>query len=58
MPELIIFEPDYLIDITTIASCFESYAESPYVNMVNRLKPQANTVHRPLIQSRCYLRAH
>ena len=45
MPELIIFEPDYLIDITTIASCFESYAESPYVNMVNRLKPQANTVH-------------
>ena len=45
MPELIIYEPDYLIDITTIASCFETYAESPYVNMVNRLKPQANTVH-------------
>ena len=45
MPELIIFEPDYLIDITTIASCFESYAESPYVNLVNRLKPQANTMH-------------
>ena len=38
MPELIIYEPDYLIDITTIASCFESYAESPYVNMVNRLR--------------------
>ena len=45
LPELIIFEPDYLIDITTIASCFESYAESPFVNMVNKLKPQANTVH-------------
>lgn len=45
MPELIIYEPDYLIDITTIASCFETYAESPYVNMVNRMKPQANTVH-------------
>ena len=45
MPELIIFEPDYLIDITTIASCFETYAESPFVNMVNKLKPQANTVH-------------
>ena len=45
MPELIIFEPDYLIDITTIASCFESYAESPYVNLVNRLKPQPNTMH-------------
>ena len=45
MPELIIFEPDYLIDITTIASCFETYAESPFVNMVNKLRPQANTVH-------------
>ncbi len=45
MPELIIYEPDYLIDITAIASCFETYAESPYVNMVNRMKPQANTVH-------------
>ncbi len=44
-PELIIYEPDYLIDVTTIASCFETYAESPFVNMVNRLKPQANTVH-------------
>ncbi len=48
MPELIIYEPDYLIDITTIASCFESYAESPYVNMVNRLMPQVNTMHTHL----------
>ena len=45
MPELIIYEPDYLIDITTIASCFETYAESPFVNAVNKLKPQANTLH-------------
>lgn len=45
LPELIIYEPDYLIDITTIASCFESYAESPYVNIINRLKPQPNTMH-------------
>ena len=45
MPELIIFEPDYLIDVTTIASCFETYAESPFVNMVNKIKPQANTAH-------------
>ena len=43
MPELIVYEPDYLIDVTTIASCFETYAESPYVNMVNRLKQQPNT---------------
>ena len=44
MPELIIYEPDYLIDITAIASCFETYAESPYVYIVNLLKPQPNTI--------------
>lgn len=43
-PELIIFEPDYLINITTIASCFETYAESPLVNLINKLKPAANTL--------------
>lgn len=43
MPELIILEPDYLINITTIANCFESYAESPFVNLVNKLKPNPNT---------------
>lgn len=43
MPELIILEPDFLINITTIASCFESYAESPFVNLVNKIKPSPNT---------------
>lgn len=44
LPELIILEPDYLINVTTIANCFESYAESPFVNLVNKIKPQANTM--------------
>lgn len=43
MPELIILEPDYLINVTTIANCFESYAESPFVNLINKIKPQPNT---------------
>lgn len=43
MPELIIYEPDYLINITTVASCFETYDESPWVNLINKLKPQANS---------------
>lgn len=34
MPELIIYEPDYLVNVTTIASCFETYAESPLVALV------------------------
>ena len=41
-PELIIFEPDYLVDISTIARCFAPYAESPFVNLVKRIEP-ANT---------------
>ncbi|MGN0222117.1 MAG: ATP-dependent helicase [Prevotella sp.] len=42
MPELIILEPDYLVNITTIAACFESYAESPFVNLINKIKPSPN----------------
>ena len=44
MPELIVYEPDFLINITTIASCFETYAESPFVNLINKLKPQPNSI--------------
>lgn len=43
-PELIIYEPDYLINITTIASCFETYAESPLVHLISKLKSAANTI--------------
>ena len=39
-PELIIFEPDYLINISTVAHCFTSYAESPYVDLIKKLDPQ------------------
>ncbi|MCI5506528.1 MAG: DEAD/DEAH box helicase [Prevotella sp.] len=42
MPELIILEPDFLVNITTIASCFETYAESPFVNLINKIKPNVN----------------
>src|SRR3712207_8144063 len=41
-PELIIFEPDYLIDISSIAHCFTNYAESPLVSLIDRLKPSQN----------------
>lgn len=43
MPELIILEPDYLINVTTIAGCFETYAESPFVNLISKIKPQPNS---------------
>ncbi len=42
-PELIIFEPDYLVDISTVAHCFTNYAESPLVNLIKKLEPSHST---------------
>lgn len=38
-PELIIFEPDYLVDISAIARCFTNYADSPIIHIINKLQP-------------------
>ena len=43
-PELIILEPDFLVNVTSIASCFTTYAESEEVHLINKIKPQANTL--------------
>ena len=40
---LFVLEPDYLVDITAIASCFESYAESPLVHLLNKVRPSEST---------------
>ena len=42
-PELIILEPDYLVNISTVARCFTSYADSPYVDLIKKLEPQPPT---------------
>ena len=39
LPELIIVEPDLLMDITAVAACIEDYAESPLVSLLGKLKP-------------------
>ncbi|MBR0433960.1 MAG: AAA family ATPase [Bacteroidaceae bacterium] len=39
IPEQIIYEPDYLVDISAIAACFEEYGASPLNHLLNRLKP-------------------
>lgn len=39
VPEFIIYEPDYLVDVSAIAACFESYGISPYTHLLNKLKP-------------------
>ena len=44
-PELIIYEPDILVNITAIASCFDdAYKESPFVNLINKLKTDVPTI--------------
>lgn len=40
-PELIIYQPDYLIDISSIAKCFEQHGRSPYLHIINKFKDNA-----------------
>ena len=42
-PELIIYEPDYLVNISTVAHCFTNYADSPFVELTKKLEPQTTT---------------
>ena len=45
IPRLIVVEPDYLIDISTIANCFETYGHHPLLFTVNRLTPRSTNKH-------------
>lgn len=42
-PTLIIVEPDFLIDISAIAACFQDYGCHPANYLLNQLKPRANS---------------
>ena len=42
-PELIIVEPDYLVDISSVAKCFENYAESHIVHLLQKIQPFTNS---------------
>mgnify|MGYP000928538166 FL=1 len=45
VPRLIVVEPDYLIDISTIANCFETYGHHPLLFTVNKLTPRLSNKH-------------
>ena len=45
VPRLIVVEPDYLIDISTIANCFETYGHHPLLFIANRLTPRLSNKH-------------
>ena len=45
VPQLVVVEPDYLVDISVLAACFEDYGHHPLLYLLNRMKPRANTRH-------------
>ncbi len=45
VPEFIILEPDFLVDVSTIVSCFDTYADSPLLSLLKRLEPFEITEH-------------
>ncbi len=42
-PTLVVVEPDFLVDISSVAACFTPYAHHPLFYTVARLKPRPNT---------------
>ena len=42
-PDLIIIEPDFLLDISAVAACFQNYGHHPITYLLNQLKPRANS---------------
>ena len=47
VPELVIFNPDYLINVTAVAGCFEEYGSLATLNIISRIKP--NVVTKPIL---------
>lgn len=44
-PQMIVVEPDYVVDISSLAACFEDYGHHPLQYMLNKMKPRVNTRH-------------
>ncbi|MBQ7419666.1 MAG: AAA family ATPase [Prevotella sp.] len=42
-PKLVVVEPDFLLDISSLAACFSDYGHHPIAYTLGRLKPVANT---------------
>lgn len=46
LPELIIYEPDYLVNITTVASCFDdALRETPYLSLLHQISDTPPSLH-------------
>lgn len=43
VPGLVVVEPDYLVDISSVAACFKEYGHHPLTYTIDRMRPRANT---------------
>ena len=43
IPGVVVVEPDFLVDISSLAACFTDYGHHPLLYTVNRLKAKPNT---------------
>lgn len=48
VPSLMVLEPDYLIDITSLTECIRPYGNSPWEYILGRLHPMENSHYRLL----------
>lgn len=42
-PQLIVLEPDYLIDVSTLCSCLKHYGDTPLNYLLGKIRPDAPT---------------
>jgi hypothetical protein len=45
LPEIVVFEPDFLIDISAVSECFRDYGKHPFNYLLSRLEPPMNNKH-------------
>lgn len=43
VPRLIVVEPDYLLDISSLALCFKEYGHHPLIYTLQKMRPRVNT---------------
>lgn len=42
-PQFVVVEPDFLIDISSLAACFTDYGHHPLAYTISRMRPRANS---------------
>ena len=44
VPELVIVAPDYLVNVTSVAACFEQFGHSAFADLLGRIRPNGDTM--------------